>query len=86
MSTSDEISEEHEQRIVRVGQLEGENFELRELITGMHTLLQRVCDEMNMGECSGQPRRCNMWSDPNDDCDLRKIEKRMSALGIEVRG
>ena len=90
LNTSDEISEKHEQRIydrciVRVGQLEGENFELRELIADMHALLQRVCDEMNMCECSGQPRRCSMWSDPNDDCDLRKIESRMRELGIEVK-
>lgn len=58
---------------------------MRDLIRDMHALLQRCCDETNMNECSGQPSRCAMWSDPNDDCDLRKIEERMRTLGIEVR-
>lgn len=84
------MSEGHEQRIydrcmAKVAQLENENFDLRELIRDMHDLLQRCCDEMNMGECSGQPSRCNMWSDPDDDCDLRKIESRMRKSGIRVK-
>lgn len=58
---------------------------MRDLIRDMHALLQRCCDETNMDECSGQPSRCNMWSDPNGDCDLRKIEERMRQLGFEVQ-
>ena len=62
-----------------------ENELLRELIGDMHVLLQHCCDETDMSECFGQASRCAMWSDPNDDCDLRKIEDRMRELGIEAR-
>ena len=73
----------------RRAHVEAENSELRELIGDMHALLQRCCDETDcgetgMGECFGQPSRCVMWSDPSDDCDLRKIEERMRYFGIEV--
>ena len=58
---------------------DAENRELRELIGDMHALLQRCCDTCDDGDA------CPIWPDNLTECDLRKIEERMRALGIEVR-
>ena len=63
-------------RWVRV---DAENRELRELITDMHSLLQRTCESRD--ECG---RGCELWPDHNKQCDLRDVEERMAVLGIEV--
>lgn len=57
-------------------QLRDENRELRELISDMHSLLQRICESRD--NC------CEFWQDRTKQCDLRDMEGRMAVLGIEV--
>lgn len=57
--------------------LRSSNAQLRELLADCHALLQRCCDSQDEhGE------GCPMWPDHGDDCDLRKVERRMVELGI----
>lgn len=60
---------------------DAENRTLRELVTDMHTLLQRCCDGTGLSACIMD--RCRM-SGENGSCDLEKIEDRMRDLGIGV--
>ena len=60
---------------------DAENRTLRELVTDMHTLLQRCCDGTGLSACIMD--RCRM-SGENGGCNLEKIEDRMRDLGIEV--
>lgn len=76
------MSEEHEQRIydrciVRVGQLEAENADLRELVETMHSDMCEMLDTIDKG--SDTWGFCRYFG----EC-LDSAETRMRALGIEV--
>lgn len=57
--------------------LRSDNEKLRDLLADCHALLQRICDGQDV-----YGRDCPMWPDHGDDCDLRKVERRMREMGV----
>ena len=77
--TNAELRIEAERLCDENDRLKTENAELRELVADCHMLLQRVCSSQDE-----RGKSCMLWPDHGDECDLRKVERRMYDLEIEV--
>lgn len=54
---------------------------MTKLVKDMYSMLQKYCDSC---DCKGETGSCLMWAEKTSDCDLRRIERRMDNLGIEL--
>lgn len=54
-----------------------DNEKLINLVSNMHSALQKFCDESD--SCN-----CPLWPDKEKQCDLRDLEDKMQEFGIAV--